>query len=84
MTDKMMIEARERPVILEEQWLWDEVLNVWDRGTACIAERKNVFGTIVGVTYTFNEVPELKAIKEKFEADFGYIVYYGIISHSNG
>lgn len=30
MSNKMVIEARKRLDILQEQELWDEVLNVWD------------------------------------------------------
>ena len=60
--------------------LWEEVRNVWEKNTTCFSKPMNLFGELTGVTFTFNEDEELKAIKEKLEKKTGYVVYYGIYS----
>ena len=33
-----------------------------------------------GINFTFDEMPEFKAIKEKFEKDYDCLVYYGVLT----
>ena len=80
MQKKMLAEAEKRIEILQKMGLWEEVRNVWEKNTACFSKPMNLFGELTGVTFTFNEDEELKAIKEKLEKKTGYVVYYGIYS----
>ena len=80
MQKKMLAEAEKRIEILQKMGLWEEVRNVWEKNTTCFSKPMNLFGELTGVTFTFNEDEELKAIKEKLEKKTGYVVYYGIYS----
>lgn len=83
MQKKMIDESKKRLEILQKMGLWDEVTKMWKKkSVACVSETKMIF-ELCGVNFTFNEMPELKAIKEKFEATYGYTVYYGIYSNTN-
>lgn len=82
MEENMLVEATKRLEILQDMGLWDEVARVWkEKETACVSEARIVFD-VCGVNFTFDEMPELKHIKEKFEAEYGYTVYYGIYSNT--
>lgn len=79
----MVAEGQKRLEILQKMGLWDEVTKVWKKkAVACVSETQMVF-ELCGVNFTFDELPELKVIKEKFEATYGYTVYYGIYSNTN-
>lgn len=82
MQNKMIDEGRKRLDILLEMGLWDEVAKVYDRDEKiCLSETMNMFG-ICGVNFVFDEKPELKAIKEKFEAEYDCFVYYGTFTRT--
>ena len=78
MDKKMMEEAAKRLQILQKMELWDEVLEYWEKGTACFSKPMVLMDEVVGVTFTFNEDEELKKIKEKLEKEKEIKVYYGI------
>lgn len=78
MQKKMVAEGKRRIEILQDMGLWDEVLELWEKGTACFSKPMEMFGQVTGVTFTFNEDEELKAIKESLEKEKDFIVYYGI------
>ena len=78
MQNKMVDEGKKRIKILMDMGLWDEVMEFWEKGTACFSKPMEMLGQVTGVTFTFNEDEELKAIKEKLEKEKGFRVYYGI------
>ena len=83
MNNNMVAECQKRLEILEEMGLWDEVTKVYKKkSVACVSEARMIL-ELCGVNFTFNEKPELNAIKERFEAEYGYAVYYGIYSNTN-
>ena len=49
--------------------LWEEVMEFWEKGTACFSKPMEMLGQVTGVTFTFNEDEELKTIKEKLEEE---------------
>lgn len=83
MKENMLLEGTKRLEILREMGLWGEVIRIWnDSQTVCVSEAQRVM-EVCDVNFTFNEMPEMKHIKEKFEADYGYTVYYGIYSETS-
>lgn len=78
MQKKMVDEGKKRIKILMDIGLWDEVMEFWEKGTACFSKPMEMLGQVTGVTFTFNEDEELKVIKEKLEREKGFGVYYGI------
>ena len=83
MHKKMVDEALKRLKLLQGMGLWDEVTKAWKKNNkACLSEAKMIF-ELCGVNFTFDERPEFKSIKEKFEVDYGCTVYYGIYSNTN-
>ena len=78
MQKKMVDEGKKRIKILMDMGLWDEVMEFWEKGTACFSKPMEMLGQVTGVTFTFNEDEELKTIKEKLEEEKGFWVYYGI------
>lgn len=78
MKEKMMKEADKRMKILEKQGLFYEAMEVWQNGQSCFSEPKDIFGTITGVVYTFEELPELNDLKKWLEKKYDCIVYHGI------
>lgn len=75
-------EAIKRLKWLVSQGVWDEVLNKFKEGKACVAIPMNVVGELTGVSFTFDEKPDLKAIKDDFEKKYGTVVYYGMYNHT--
>ena len=65
MQKKMVDEGKKRIKILMDIGLWDEVMEFWEKGTACFSKPKEMLGQVTGVTFTLNEDEELKTIKEK-------------------
>lgn len=78
MQKKMAEEGKRRIKILQDMGLWDEVMEYWEKGTACFSKPMEMLDEVTGVTFTFNEDEGLKAIKEKLEEEMGFGVYYGI------
>ena len=78
MYKNMVIEGRKRLGILQGMGLWDEVMEFWEKGTACFSKPMEMLGQIAGVIFTYNEDEALKAVKEKLEKEKGFGVYYGI------
>ena len=78
MYKNMVIEGRKRLGILQGMGLWDEVMEFWEKGTACFSKPMEMLGQITGVIFTFNEDEALKAVKEKLEKEKGFEAYYGI------
>ena len=78
MQKKMAEEGKKRIAMLQDMGLWDEVMEFWEKGTACFSNPMEMMGELTGVTFTFNEDEKLKAIKEKVEAEKGIGIYYGI------
>ena len=80
MQKKMVEEGKKRLNILLEMGLWDEVTKAFEKnGTTCLSEAKSLFG-VCGINFTFDEMLEFKAIKEKFEKDYDCLVYYGVLT----
>ncbi len=80
MQKKMVEEGKKRLNILLEMGLWDEVTKAFEKnGTTCLSEAKILFG-VCGINFTFDEMLEFKAIKEKFEKDYDCLVYYGVLT----
>lgn len=75
---KMMDEATNRIKILHQQGLYNEVVKQWKCGKACFSEMKIISGNMIGVNYTFDEAPQLDALKKQFEKKWNFVVYYGI------
>ena len=82
MQKKMVLEGKKRLEILQDMGLWDEVMEFWEKGTACFSKPMEMLGQITGVTFTFNEDEEFKAVKEKLEEEKGFGVYYGIYNET--
>ena len=82
MQKKIRKEGSTRLTLLQEMGLWDEVNRLWDEGTACFTKPMEMFGEITGVTFTFNEEPSLKELKERIEQEREAIVYYGIYTET--
>ena len=78
MQKKMALEGKKRLQILQDMGLWDEVVEFWEKGTACFSKPMNMFGEFTGVIFTFNEDEKLKVVKEQLEEEKGFKVYYGI------
>lgn len=78
MQKNMVIEGKKRLKILQDMGLWDEVMEFWEKGTACFSKPMEMLGQITGVIFTFNEDEALKSVKEKLEEEKGFGVYYGI------
>lgn len=71
-------EAIKRLEWLVSQGVWDEALNKFKEGHPCVAIPMDVVGDLTGVTFTFDEKPDLKLIKDDFEKKYGTVVYYGM------
>lgn len=78
MKDKMMEEATKRMKILEKQGLYSAAMQQWKYGRPCFSQMTNVLGTMTGVLYTFEEMPELNNLKEWLEKEYDCMVYHGI------
>lgn len=80
MQKKMVEECKKRLGILLDMGLWDEVTKAFEKnGTTCLSETKVLFG-VCGINFTFDEMPEFKAVKEQFEERYECRVYYGVLS----
>lgn len=81
MQKKMVEECKKRLGILLDMGLWDEVTKAFEKnGTTCLSEIKVLFG-VCGINFTFDEMPEFKAVKEQFEYSMNAVcikVFYQI------
>lgn len=75
-------EAIKRLEWLVSQGVWVEALNKFKEGHPCVVVPMDVEGDLTGVTFTFDEKPELKAIKDDFEKKYRTVVYYGIFNRT--
>ena len=78
MEKKIKEEGRQRIQMLQDMGLWEEVMEFWEKGTACFSKPMELMGEMTGVNFTFNEDQQLKSIKEQLEEKKGFVTYYGI------